>query len=253
MLSKLLRRLLLVGYAGVLTAVFVVSAYLSFSTFVRRGEIQVPDLHSLSIEEAEALLAVNGIVLRWREGGDRFDPEVPSGGILDQNPRAGSHIKKGGVVEAVLSRGRQIVEVPDLSGQTLQTAQVNLKAVGLSLGRLARVYFEDGEAERVVRQSPSPGETVDHMATVDLFLSLENSSQAFVMPDLVYRSYDRVRSFFESQGFRIGSVKYEPYEGIEPGVVLRQFPLAGHRLARHDVISLVVASAMDVGSAGGGR
>ena len=73
------------------------------------------------------------------------------------------------------------------------------------------------------------------------------------MPDLVYRSYDRVLNFFESRGFRIGSVKYEPYEGIEPGVVLRQFPLAGHRLARDDVISLVVASAMDVGSMGGGR
>jgi hypothetical protein len=37
-------------------------------------------------------------------------------------------------------------------------------------------------------------------------------------------------------------VKYEPYEGIEAGVVLRQYPLAGHPLRRHDVISLVVAA-----------
>ena len=58
----------------------------------------------------------------------------------------------------------------------------------------------------------------------------------------VYESYERVRQFFESRGFRVGSVKYEPYEGIEPGVVLRQFPLAGHRLGQQDVISLVVAS-----------
>ncbi len=251
MLSKLLRRLLLVGYAGVWIAAFVISSYLSFSTFVRRGEIPVPDLRGLSVEEAESLLGANGITLRWREGGDRYDPNVPSGGVLDQTPSAGSHIKKGGVVEAVLSRGRQIVEVPDLAGQALQTAQVNLKAAGLSIGWLARVYAENGEAERIVRQSPLPGEIVDHMASVDLFLSLESSSSAFVMPDLVYRSYDRVRGFFESRGFRIGSVKYEPYEGIEPGVVLRQFPLAGHRLVHRDVISLVVASAVDLGSVEG--
>ena len=253
MLSKLLRRLLLVGYAGVLVVVFIASSYFSFSTFVRRGEITVPDLQALPLDEARTLLAEEGITLRWREELDRFDAEVPPGGILGQSPKAGSHIKRGGVVDAVLSLGRQLVEVPDLSGQTVQTAQVNLEAAGLALGRLARVYAEDGEEERVVRQSPPAGAQVDHLSAIDLFLCLESSSQSFVMPDLVYRSYDRVRVFFESRGFRIGSVKYEPYEGIGAGVVLRQFPLAGHRLLRRDVISLVVASAVETGLVEGAR
>ena len=243
MLSKVLGHLLLVGYAGAFLVVFVVSSYLSFSTFVRRGEMTVPTLRGLTLMEATSLLAKDGVRLRWREERDRFDPNVPSGGILEQSPKEASHIKKGAVVEVTLSRGRQLVEVPDLSGQALQTAQVHLKAAGLSLGSLVRVYSDGGEEERVVRQSPDPGRRVDPLSKVNLFLCLENSAQSFVMPDLVYQRYDQVQRFFEAHGFRVGSVKYEPYEGIEPGVVLRQFPLAGHRLVQPDVVSLVVASA----------
>ena len=243
MLSKILRRLALVGFAGFVVVVFVLSSYLSFSTFVRRGEITVPDLTQLDFEQAESLLATLGLGMRAREELDRFDAQVRPGAVIDQSPRAGSPVKRGAVIEVTRSLGRQLIAVPDLSGQTLQTAEVNLRAAGLNVGRLARVYSAAGAEERIVRQSPSPGMEIDHLAGVDLFLSLGNATESFVMPDLVYQGYEGVREFFEARGFRVGSVKYEPYEGIEPGVVLRQFPLAGHRLARNDVISLVVAAA----------
>jgi beta-lactam-binding protein with PASTA domain len=68
------------------------------------------------------------------------------------------------------------------------------------------------------------------------------------MPDLVYREYEAVRRFFERQSFRLGSVKFESYEGIEAGVVLRQFPLPGHPIRRRDVISLVVTANEGLGA-----
>ena len=40
----------------------------------------------------------------------------------------------------------------------------------------------------------------------------------------------------------MGTVKFEPYEGILDGTILRQTPLPGHPLRRRDVISLVVAA-----------
>jgi hypothetical protein len=51
-----------------------------------------------------------------------------------------------------------------------------------------------------------------------------------------------VQRFFQTRGFRLGSVKYERYEGIRPGVILRQYPLAGHPLRREDTVALVVAA-----------
>ncbi len=247
--SKVLRRLLLVGYGGLLTVAFVLSSYFAFSLFVRRGEVTVPDLRGLSLEDSRARLESLGISLRWNEERDGFAADVPPGGLIGQRPKAGSHLKRGGLVNVSLSLGRELIEVPDLRGLNLQTAQLALRSASLDMGSLGLVY-EAGEVNNIVRQSPIAGTKVDPETAVDVFVALEGSGGSFVMPDLVYRRYDSVRGFFESRGFRFGSIKYEPYEGIAPGIVLRQFPLAGHRLAQSDVISLVVAAAVS-SSAGG--
>ncbi len=242
MLRTIFRRLLYVGYAGVLLAVFVYSSYLSFNAFVRRGEIIVPAVVGMPREEAVAVLERVGLSTVWDESHDRFDTEIEAGGVVRQRPRGGASVKRGGEVEIRVSLGPQRIQVPDLRGQTLQAAQLNLRAAGLSVGSLARVYAEGARQERVVRQNPPAGGEVGHAAAIDLYLGLEDTSGSYVMPDLVYQKMDGVQRFFSRHDFRIGSVKYEPYEGIAPGVVLRQFPLPGYRLGKDDVISLVVSA-----------
>ncbi|MDP9122516.1 MAG: PASTA domain-containing protein [Acidobacteriota bacterium] len=83
-------------------------------------------------------------------------------------------------------------------------------------------------------------------STVDLLLAMAAAGERYLMPDLVYRHYEEVRPFFERRGFRFGSVRFERYEGVAAGVILRQFPLPGHPLTRNDPVSLVVATADDV-------
>lgn len=228
---------------SVLFLVFGLTAYLSFNQFVRRGALQVPDLIGLPLAEAEMLLLDQGLKLRWLEGEDRFDETVPAGMVLEHDPGPGSMVKRGGSVEIILSRGQQLVEVPDLSGKVIQAAQVNLAASGLSLGRRTSVFSNEGEPGTVFRQSPPPGAEVDRSTPVDVMVLVDNTREVFIMPDLVYRSEEEVRQFFGRLGFKLGSVKYEPYEGIPEGVVLRQYPLAGHPLRRRDVIALVVSAA----------
>jgi beta-lactam-binding protein with PASTA domain len=241
-LLRVLGRLL---WVGVLAASFVVSAYLAFNSFVRRGEVVLPDVVGLSLDEAQARMATAGVTVNWRKERDRFDSEVVAGKVVLQVPKGGTPAKRRSSVDVGLSRGREMIEVPDLADQSLQTVMVRLKAAGLVLGRSFNVFSANGAEGSVVLQTPAPGTLVDPSTPVDLFVRLADTGSSFVMPDLINRDYDAVRAFFERQGFRFGSVKYEPYEGAAPGVVLRQHPLPGHRLRRRDVISLVVA--------GGGR
>ena len=141
---------------------------------------------------------------------------------------------------------RVIMQVPGVEGQALQEAQVTLTASGLSVGRVFHVVSRGSAPGTVVRQDP-PGESqAGRGSAVDLFLSSASRHGTFVMPDLTYRNFERVRHFFERRGFRLGSVKFEPYEGISPGIVLRQHPLPGHPLRRKDVISLVVSTSEEV-------
>ena len=242
MLLRILRGLGTLAWVGLLLGVFVLSANFSFSRFVRRGEVTLPHLTGLSLEEGSARLAEVGVGLIRREERDRFDSEVPPGRVVDQIPKGGTPAKRGSLVEVALSRGRELVEVPDLLGQPMQTVLVHLKASSLTMGRVLRVFATRGEEGKVVRQHPLPGAKVDPMTPVVLFVRVADSDESLVMPDLISRNYEVVRHFFELRDFRVGSIKYEAYEGAAPGTVLRQYPLPGHRLGHRNVISLVVSA-----------
>ena len=241
MLRKLLRALGIFAYLGVLAVVFVATGYLAFSLFVRSGVTAAPELKGLDREEAQALIRDQGLQLEIADE-PRYDNEVPAGHIVLQDPAPGDLVKRGSVVNVVTSLGRELVKVPDLGGTALQAAQVTLGSVGLSLGRTLNVYGTEGRPGTVVAQNPPAGSRVNRATAVELYLSLEARQATFLMPDLVYRRLSEVESYFQQRGFRLGSIKYEAYEGIAQGVVLRQHPLPGHPLRHHDVVSLVVTA-----------
>jgi eukaryotic-like serine/threonine-protein kinase len=239
MWRKVLKAAGCLGYAGLLLVIFAGVSYVAFSQFVRRGVTPTPELFGLDEEEAQALLADQGLRLAWSDEGERYDERVPASHVLMQEPRAGTLVKRGRAVTVVLSRGPRLIEVPQVTGEALQAAQITLQAAGLRPGRTVNV-FGKGTTGTVVAQQPAGGARVEHDAEIDLLLSLEDPNATYVMPDLVDHPYDEVRRFFESQGFRLGRVSYETYDGIAPGTVVRQFPLAGHPLHRGNVISLGV-------------
>lgn len=231
------------GGVLVLGLIFTITAYVSFSQFVRRGVTPVPDVSGLTRSQAEAALADSGLEMSVDEAGERYDDEVEVGRILQQKPGARSLVKRGSPVRVSLSLGPEVAEVPDLSDMALAGAQVALSEAGLTLGRVASVFRLAGEPGTVVEQSPLAGDIVGYAATVDVYVGEESHAEIFMMPDLIYRDYEVVRWFFERRGFQLGGVKPEAYEGVAPGVILRQYPLAGHPLTRNDVISVVVAAA----------
>ena len=97
--------------------------------------------------------------------------------------------------------------------------------------------------EQTARDQRSLRSVDSDVARVLSLLAMSAPGERYVMPDLVYRNYDQVRPYFERSGFKFGNVKFERYEGVSAGVILRQFPLPGHPLTRDDSVSLVVATA----------
>ena len=223
-------------------AVFGATAYLSFNLFVRRGAMTVPELAGLTPEEASHLLSDQGLRFRAAEPSGRWNAEVEEGRVIETRPRAGGFVKRGSAVEVVLSLGVRRASVPNLAGKAMSAAQVTVQSEGLELGDTLAIANSAGEPGTIVGQDPPPGASVPAGTRVDLLVALDAPSDTFVMPDLVYRRYEPVRGYFEGGGFRMGTVKFEPYEGIVDGTILRQTPLPGHPLRRRDVISLVVAA-----------
>lgn len=246
MWRKLLRALRALVLITLLGALFALVAYFSFSQFVRRGVTPAPDLTGLGEDEARALAADQGLEIEWSDE-ERYDDRIAAGDVVAQRPRAGTLIKRGSEVTVWISRGPRQIEVPAVAGEALQAAQVTLAAAGLTIGRTLDVFSDGSRDGIVVGQQPAAGSYVAPDAPIDLFLSRQSTGKTYLMPDLVERTYDEVRYFFEVRGFRLGRVSYVTYDGVAPGTVLRQLPLAGHPLRPGDIVSLwVVADAAPV-------
>lgn len=230
------------AYGGAVVALFLVAAYFAFSLFVRSGATRVPGVVGMSVDDATRALAEKDLKLVASDGNEIYSEQVPADHVARQDPGAGSLAKRGGSVRVVVSLGPQEVVVPDLSGRTVAVADVDLAGVGLNAAPTVEVYSSQGALGQIVEQFPAAGEKVVRSAEVTLFVNRGDPADTYVMPDLVTRSYDAVRAFFKRHGFELGNVKFEPYEGVNAGTVLRQFPLAGHPLKRDEVISLVVAA-----------
>lgn len=243
MLPRLFRGLGVLAYVLLIVLVFGLAAYTSFSLFVRSGVTTVPSVLGMTRADAAAALGDQGLTLRSSRE-ERYDDKVPAGRIARQNPDPRTLVKRGRPVTIVLSKGPRRVDVPDLLGKTLPAAQAALSGNGLGLGRLLGAFATNREAPgSVLQQDPDPGDAVPPATGVDLLLAMPAPGERYVMPDLVYRDYEQVRPYFEQLGFKFGNVKFERYEGVAAGVILRQFPLPGHPVSRDDSISLVVATA----------
>jgi serine/threonine-protein kinase len=245
--SKLLRGLVFLAYLLFVFVVFGLAAYTSFSMFVRSGATTVPTVVGMARTDAANTLADQGLALRNVEGAGRYDDQIPAGRVARQTPDPRTLVKRGSAVTVLLSLGPRRVTVPDLKGRTLPGAQAAISGTGLSLGRILGALASHREAPgSVIEQDPDNGTAVAPATGVDLLLAMAAPDERYVMPDLVYRNYDQVRPYFEQLGFKFGNVKYERYEGVAAGVILRQFPLPGHPLSREDAVSVVVATAEGV-------
>ena len=146
--------------------------------------------------------------------------------MIETRPRAGGFVKRGSAVEVVLSLGVRQTSVPTLVGKAMSAAQVAVQAEGLGLGDTLSIASSAGEPGTIVGQDPLPGTSVPAGTRINLLVALAAPADTFLMPNLVYRRYEPVRRYFEGGGFRLGAVKFEPYEGISDGTILRAESLA---------------------------
>ena len=70
-------------------------------------------------------------------GSDDFSDTIPVDKVIGTNPAAGTSQARGSSVQISVSKGPELVTVPDLKGNTLEAAQQQLVALGLDVDTVA--------------------------------------------------------------------------------------------------------------------
>lgn len=188
------------------------------------GQVLVPDLQNLTLEQAEKALKPSGLTLS--RAGERFDPSVPRGFILSQDPAPDTPVRGKGRVLVTVSLGEEFSSVPELFGQSRRGAQLLLERAGLRIGGSTRAP-NDEVGQDLVAGSDPPAETVlPRGSAVSLLVSTGPGPEVFVMPDLTGREISGVRRQLEALGFRV----LVPPAAASVGPIVSQSPQAGSRV-----------------------
>lgn len=112
----------------------------------------VPDLRGLSDRQGAIVLERLG----FRTGRDSASSAVERGRVVGTRPGSGTELTLPAEVTVVVSRGPDVVQVPDLVGLHVDDVEGRLASAGLMLGEVQ--YDPEARAApgRVVGQSPAP-------------------------------------------------------------------------------------------------
>jgi serine/threonine-protein kinase len=160
--------------------------------------------------------------------------------VVSQIPSAGSSIKINRKIRVIVSRGTEILAVPDLEGETERRARLEIDRLGLRVGEVARISATGKPADRVISQAPPPASEMFRGDRVSLLVSRGPRDPVYVMPDLAGQPLERVKRILGTRGLRVAQTRFEVSRAPD-GTIIEQFPKAGYPVSRRDAITVVVS------------
>jgi len=210
--------------------------------------VQVPDLQGQTANEAQATVQRLGLSLAPVPQQREVDDENQVGRVLSQEPAAGQFLTPGTPVLLTIGRQRETLRVPDVVGQTRQTATTTLEGVGL---RVTVSEVDDSRpAGTVTDTSPGAGATVSRNSSVTLEVSRGNTVS---MPSIVGQTPSEAAQTLSQAGFNgsISQTSQQVSDQSQVGKILSQNPSAGSEAEAGATIQVVVGSGGSDGGFGG--
>jgi serine/threonine-protein kinase len=203
--------------------------------------ITVPSVVGMSSEEASETIQAAGLIVGEVER--EFDDQVPEGRVISQDPEAGSSVAASATIDFVLSRGKELVAVPELVGLTESEAIKAIDDAGLKLETIQREY-DDGVPEgEVMRQSPDAGTEVEPDTRVTIVVS--GGTQLVEVPSVSDQNSSDARAELEAAGFTV-QVEEQFSDSVPSGRVISQSPSGGVSVPAGSTIKLVVSKGQDL-------
>lgn len=233
----MLKKLLL---AGLFIGVFFIVFWLAFTATIQSGSVSVPEVGGQSLEEAQRNLAGVNLDFLLDSGLASYSEEIAAGMVVRQEPRGGSSIKKGNTVRLGISLGPARIVLPDVTGRTVQEAELTLRGIGLDLGVTATAALPGSVPSVIAAQMPSAGQPVPPTVRLGLLVAGPDSRTAWVMPDCSGRSLEEVQPILREKGLHLERNREIALPHYQEGLVMAQTPTAGSRVMQGDPIVLTI-------------
>ncbi|ATZ27122.1 Serine/threonine-protein kinase PK-1 [Streptomyces lavendulae subsp. lavendulae] len=227
------RRGMLLVVAGVLLALGLGAGvwYINSGQFTK-----VPNLLGKTEAQARSQLSAAGLGVKRvdRKFSDAFD----RGTVMNSTPEGGKQIRGNGAVVLTVSRGPELVSVPDLKGRPLEEAKAELTKTGLAPGIVTQAFSQDVAQGSVIETNPLGGNKRAPDTAIALVVS---KGRPIPVPAVTGKPLDQARAALEAVGLTAQAAPEQVNSPSPAGTVVGQSVGAGASAAAGDAVTLTVS------------
>ncbi|MFE7750462.1 Stk1 family PASTA domain-containing Ser/Thr kinase [Streptomyces sp. NPDC057428] len=225
------------GAVVALVAVLLVLGAGAGVWYINSGQFtRVPSLLGQTQSVAERRLSDEGLDVKGVRRA--YSDTVERGTVISSDPGSGERIRGNDAVGLVISRGPEIVKVPDVEGLALADARRELKKTGLAPGMVTREFSEEIARGEVIRTDPEIGAERHPDSAVALVVS---KGSPVDVPDLTGLGVDEAKTALKDAGLKAEVLPGRVDSPEEQGAVARQSPGSGAEAAEGDTVKLTVS------------
>ena len=157
-----------------------VNRVIALTTSLGPVMLSVPDVRRRSLEEARFTIEASQLVVG--ELREAYNDAVPSGFIVSQDPAPGASIERGATVNLTISKGTEVVLLPDLVGMSLDQARRTLQDLGVTLREVIQEPRDDVPPGQIVAMTPAAGTQIQHGDAVGVTIAVRPTSNGTPAP-----------------------------------------------------------------------
>ncbi len=197
---------LVILLAGVLFLKWYIDRYTNHDEL-----IEVPDLEGFHFSEIDEYLS--GMDLRHVIIDSIYDPAIPGGVVIDQDPPAGSKVKpKRKIYLTINAVEPPKVQLPELRGYTLRQAMIKINSYGLEVDT---VIFKPAECSNCIidvlyaGQEVRSGLLVKKGEKISLVVGAGEGTEEVPLPLFTGKTMEKVKRELNTLGLLQGYVEYD--------------------------------------------
>lgn len=233
-------RFVLNGRRGLIAVVAAVLLALGVGAgvwYINSGQFtHVPAVIGQSESAAKKRLTDAGLAVKKVDR--RYSDTVKRGTVIETDPETGARVRGNASVTVVVSRGPEMVKVPDVSGKPLADAKKALAGAGLTPGAVTEEFNEDTDQGSVVSTDPAAGAPRRADTAVALVVS---KGAPIETPGVVGDSVEDATSALKDAGLEVRIAPEQVNSPQEAGSIAAQSAAEGSRLAKGDTVTLTVS------------
>ncbi|WP_460467841.1 Stk1 family PASTA domain-containing Ser/Thr kinase [Calidifontibacter terrae] len=164
-----------------------------------------------------------------------YDESIPTGSVVSTTPAVGASVKKNSPVAIVVSKGKQPVPLPDVSGKSEADATSTLNGLGLTVNTAPEQFSDTVAAGSVISTTPPTGTVLHKGDSVTVIVS--KGPEMVMVPNVVDLKSGAAKSKLEALGF---TVKFDRFFGGVFDTVRGQSLKSGTSVRKGSTITLSI-------------